>query len=123
MSSILDDFKKLSNVRIGSFGKFIFNNSILNASNNRKLERKHSNFADFVLNGVNTGVKTTRKDLFNRIKELKIYTGKRFPNIQYAQVEFFCEGARVSIENEIICITDWIKIERLFKKWRNGIIS
>ena len=72
MSSILDDFKKLSNVRIGSFGKFIFNNSILNASNNRKLERKHSNFADFVLNGVNTGVKTTRKDLFNRIKELKM---------------------------------------------------
>ena len=71
MSSILDDFEKLSNVRIGSFGKFIFNNSILKASNNRKLERKHSNFAGFVLNGVNTGVKTTRKDLFNRIKELK----------------------------------------------------
>ena len=82
-----------------------------------KLERKHENSTDFILNGKNVDVKTTRKRINNKLPALRYYSGIRLPNIAYAMVEFSFSGVRISLESKTIAELNASDVAVLYNEW------
>lgn len=110
---------KLNTAQLGSFGEFVFvstANQVMNVS----IERFHDNRADFLVNGNPVDVKTTLRNISKDTCNFSPFGGSRVSGIQYALVEFFKIGARVSLENTLIGLLNLRELDELWLKWLHG---
>ena len=109
---IIEAIKKLNNPRFGSFGEFIFESQ----NSTQKIERKHSENVDFILNGKNIDVKSTR--CFNK-KGIppKKYNGQKLNNIEYAYIQFYSDTVICSIGEVVVFKLSYSQIETFYKTW------
>jgi len=110
---------KLNNPRKGSFGEFIFENVIKENPIN-SISRFHRNRTDFVLNGENIDVKTSTQNIAIQRGDLREFKGNKIEGVKYSKVDFWLEGAEVSIGNIKLKFLKWKKISALFDKWLNS---
>jgi hypothetical protein len=109
---IIESISRLNNANFGSFGEYIFEYQ----NSSQKIERKHSESIDFVLNGKNIDVKSIRRFKEGRTTPKK-YSGRKLNNIEYAYTQFYSNIVICSIEGEVQFTLDYPHIEKLFKKW------
>lgn len=119
MSELETKLRKLNMASLGSFGEFVFISTVKQAMK-QTVERLHDNKTDFLVNGNPVDVKTTIRNIGKNVYEFYPYAGPRVCGIQYAQVEFFKLGARVSLENEQLGLLNHQEIDELWLKWLNG---
>jgi hypothetical protein len=110
---VIESIKELNNPQFGSFGEYIFEHQLAD----QKLQRKHSESTDFILNGKSIDVKSAR--LFNEYRTVsKNYHGKRISGIYYAFVQFYSNIVFCSLEEKIIFTIDYKEIKILFCEWQ-----
>lgn len=111
--------RKLNMAQLGSFGEYVFVSTI-NQVMNVKVERLHDNRADFLVNENPVDVKTTIQNIDKDLCDFSPYAGQRISGIQYALVEFFRNGARISLENAQLGLRNLRELDELWLKWRDG---
>lgn len=111
--------RALNNAQRGSFGEFLFSR-VAREKLSSEIETTRRNRADFVVGGVQVDVKATIRDLREPLRPLKPYRGTRVEGISYAQVEFAAEGARVSLETELLAIIPWPDLAVAWDAWREN---
>lgn len=111
--------RRLNTAQLGSFGEFVFVSTI-NHVMKVNVERLHDNRADFLVNKSPVDVKTTIHNIGNDLCNFNPYAGQRLSGIQYALVEFFKIGARISLEDSQLGIINPQELEELWLKWHDG---
>jgi hypothetical protein len=75
------------------------------------------NRTDFVCGDLRIDVKTTIRDVGQSLRPLAPYRGSRVKDTSYAQVEFGTEGARVSLEADVLQMITWPALATSWRKW------
>jgi hypothetical protein len=112
---VIEAIKELNNPQFGSFGEYIFEYQLAD----QKLQRKHSESTDFILNGKSIDVKSAR--LLNEYRtDSKTYHGKKISGIYYAFVQFYSNIVLCSLDEKIIFTLDYREIKSLFCEWKKN---
>ena len=108
---------KLNVARMGSFGELVFEAIAVRLG--KRIESQRNQSTDFRLEGFPVDVKTTLRRIDKSPETIKhtVYNGRRLAGIEYARVEFFTTGARVSLENEVFAFINWADLQDLWLQW------
>lgn len=119
MNSLFDFLLKLNHPQRGSFGEFIFFNELRKMG--WQIESMHEARVDFIVNGSRRiDVKTS----FSKIAVEKnqthygYYSGTRYQGIEYAFVELFSNGIRITIDKELISELSISQVKVYWEGWR-----
>src|SRR5215831_12342962 len=96
-----------NNAQRGSIGEFLFA-EVAPAS----ATAIHRNRIDFVCGDLPIDVKTTTKNVGKPLRPSTPYHGPRVKGTSYALVEFGTEGARVSLEADVLQMITWPESRR-----------
>jgi len=102
----------LNNPRFGSFGEYIYES----INKKKGIVRKHTERVDFVLNNTQIDVKSSRF-LNTPFSKVRIYPGKKIPNIQYIYIQFYSDKIIISNKEYIISKLSYEEIHPLFDAW------
>jgi hypothetical protein len=105
-----------NNAQRGSFGEFLFERAARQTLG-ADVRATRRNRADFVLSDRRVDVKTTIRDVGHSVRPLTPYRGPRVKGVSYAQVEFGTEGARVSLEADVIQLITWPAVAAAWREW------
>lgn len=109
----------LNNAQLGSFGELLFGELAENAGMGTVTATRREQ-TDFIVGGVRVDVKSSTRDLSKPFRALRPYKLARATGVSYAQVEFGQEGARVSLENDIINLVPWQDWVAFWDAWNAG---
>lgn len=115
--TLRDSLAKLNGPQLGSFGEAVFGEMAARAG--MYVETLHYERADFVVDGVKTDVKTSRDWTADSVA-LRPWAGKRVAAAQYAMVEFYRTGLRVSLEGRILADLGYSEVQDLWVSWQAG---
>jgi hypothetical protein len=104
-----------NNAQRGSFGEFLFAGLARELDAGARATRR--NRTDFVYGDLPIDVKTTIRDIGQSLRPLTPYRGSRVKGTSYAQVEFGSEGARVSLEADVLQMITWPDLATAWRKW------
>ena len=109
---------RAATARFGSFGEFVF--EAVARERFECVEAVHKNEYDFRVGTHKVDVKATAKTLgqSSNTTPCAAYKGRRLPDIRYARVEFFEDGARVSLEATVWRMVPWSELQRLHEEWQ-----
>lgn len=112
--------RSLNNAQRGSLGEHLFS-SVARSKLRVNVVPTRRDRADFIVDGTKVDVKTTIRNLDTPLRPLKPYRGHRTENIKYAQVEFVPEGARVSLELEVLAMLNWLDVAVSWSAWAQTV--
>lgn len=106
----------LNNAQRGSFGEFIFAAVAADAKGWRVV-RQHRQPVDFFVSDIGVDVKTSVRGLSRPAGRAVKFAGTRVNGVSYALVEFLSDGARVSLEAEVLGELSSDDIQKLWIEW------
>ncbi len=102
---------------LGSFGEHVFCHYARLKYND--IESYHVELCDFIVNGKKVDVKTSAKFINSELVSDLKWQGERVQGVNYAKVDFYRDGARISLESEIIENVSWPNLEKIYDAWRS----
>ena len=125
MENIIQKIRQLNSARAGSLAELAF---ALTAARDvggeiklGKLKIQHADQTDFVtVSGRRIDVKSRRFRANEPLPPLRAYQGPRVKEIEYGVVEFYDNGARISLEGQLLAEIDENKLETIWREWLKG---
>ena len=117
---LINSLMKLNNARRGSLGEYIFWKECLKQGVGVK--SFHEQRIDFIINETsNVDVKASfsKHKSFLNDNPIGTYSGKRYSGIQYALVQLFSDGMRISIDRVLFSEITLDQVKSYWEAWDN----